>query len=587
MKSYQLLTTNKNSINSILQKSEDNIVISIPFMNDTLTIYLEKSDLYNHKFYTVTSSGDTLYTRDNRSITYQGKVSGYIKSMAAFAFAENFIYGIISTEAGNFVIGKFNINNQFSDTLIVYNDNNLRFNNPFLCQVIDTLSDETYRNEKKKNFEQQLNTSSCSSIGIYFEIRHSVHNLLGGTLNNTLNYLEGMFNVVQLIYLNENIHTFISKVFIWTTPDSYSAANNQSLYEFRNLRNLTDLGHRGNLAHLVGNVAGQGGLAFLGQGGDICLWYKTSQFAVSNIYGYYYDLPTYSWDVEVISHEIGHNLSSRHTHWCGWNGGPIDNCNTCFSLPPDGNCSNGPPPPSNGGTIMSYCHGCSQGISFSNGFGVQPGNMIRNYINSNSWCLTLENERFFQNTIMNGVVPQQYDASVRISAGKNVTSGQTGWYVVNYNNPNNFGHVTFRSGQEILLKDGFHAKQGAFFNGKIEPHIDCSALSSFSDQGGNRKNIINSSINDSINVSFNKINTVSFTINPNPAMDNLRISCNFTQENLVRDIRITDPIGKIIDMLEFSNNSINYDCSHLATGIYYVVLKTATGVLSTPFIIIR
>lgn len=90
IKSYQLLSTNKNSLSSILQKSQANIVVSIPFMDDTLVIYLEKSDLYDRNFYTVTSSGDTLYRRENKSLTYQGKVSGFVKSMAAFIFEKDY-----------------------------------------------------------------------------------------------------------------------------------------------------------------------------------------------------------------------------------------------------------------------------------------------------------------------------------------------------------------------------------------------------------------------------------------------------------------------------------------------------------------
>lgn len=44
-------------------------------MDDTLVIYREKSDLYDRNFYTVTSSGDTLYRRENNSLTYQEKIT--------------------------------------------------------------------------------------------------------------------------------------------------------------------------------------------------------------------------------------------------------------------------------------------------------------------------------------------------------------------------------------------------------------------------------------------------------------------------------------------------------------------------------
>ena len=75
-----------------------------------------------------------------------------------------------------------------------------------------------------------------------------------------------------------------------------------------------------------------------------------------------------------------HNLGSPHTQSCTWPGGAIDNCYAT-----EGGCALGPAP-TNGGTVMSYCHLTGYGINLANGFGPLPGQKIRNIIRNNP-CL--------------------------------------------------------------------------------------------------------------------------------------------------------------------------------------------------------
>ena len=82
----------------------------------------------------------------------------------------------------------------------------------------------------------------------------------------------------------------------------------------------------------------------------------------------------------VCSHEIGHNIGSNHTHWCGWPGGPIDNCTDV-----EGSCSNNPA--AQVGTLMSYCHTTSSG-SLIDFHSIVISNALTPGINGAS-CLTI------------------------------------------------------------------------------------------------------------------------------------------------------------------------------------------------------
>jgi hypothetical protein len=139
----------------------------------------------------------------------------------------------------------------------------------------------------------------------------------------------------------------------------------------------------------------QVGMELLGKGGGglaagfsgLCNPDISNSTSYSSIHSTYEDVPVYSWSVSVQTHELGHLLGSRHTHACVWNGDgtAIDGCSG-FT---EGGCDDpGYPDLGVGGTIMSYCHLVGEiGINFSNGFGPQPGSVIRNNV-TDAACLT-------------------------------------------------------------------------------------------------------------------------------------------------------------------------------------------------------
>ena len=76
-------------------------------------------------------------------------------------------------------------------------------------------------------------------------------------------------------------------------------------------------------------------------------------------------------------------MGSPHTHSCSWgpNGNePIDCCGSDAGYNECSNGCNADVSPTDGGTIMSYCHLNGTGINFNLGFGPYPKQRIQNRI---------------------------------------------------------------------------------------------------------------------------------------------------------------------------------------------------------------
>ena len=132
----------------------------------------------------------------------------------------------------------------------------------------------------------------------------------------------------------------------------------------------------------------------------------------------------YSYDVFTFTHELGHTFGSQHTHACAWGPNQNEPIDTCFTT--EGNCVGGPLPV-NGGTMMSYCTSKPNiGVNFENGFGQEPGDRIRSYINQRQCivgptsCNIPYNQNVFdENPWLNNVISDEYCHSTEIDVYDN------------------------------------------------------------------------------------------------------------------------------------------------------------------------
>lgn len=354
-----------SELQKIVNEKPEVMEMSFPFENKEITVELVKNEIFAGGFKVGTDKGNANY---KPGVYYQGIIKGDNTSVVAFSFFDKDIVGVASTnEFGNIVLGK----TKSSEEFVSYSDYKLKSKNPFSCSADELPENKTNKISFDPNKKKASKDVNNSCIRIYFEVGYGPYTQNGSDVNQTSNWVTALFNNIKTLYDNESVNVSISEIFVWTETDPYSGQPGTILNQFRTARPTFN----GDLAQLIRNPATTS-VAWVNA---LCGTYKYSYCGVNN---QNIAVPTYSWNIEAMTHELGHNLGSPHTHACAWNGDntAIDGCG-----PASGNNEgcDGPLPTTTKGTIMSYCHLVSSvGISFANGFGPQPGDLIRETIAS-------------------------------------------------------------------------------------------------------------------------------------------------------------------------------------------------------------
>ncbi len=363
-----LVNLNAQAMQRIQKEKPDVVELSFPLPDvGDVQMTLVKNEVLSSDFILRESSNPSAIVDYQPGLYYHGILKNDPNSLVSISVFDEEIIGLVNTDDGNFVIGKLKNAPQH----VIYNDKDFVGLPALDCGTPD---DGVVYKESELQFDPTKDVGDC--IRVYIEIDDDIVSNKGGTTGAT-NYITGLFNEVITLYANESLAMSISEILAWNTPAPYSGSSSSAMLSSYQSNTGS---FNGDLSHLVSYQA-SGGIAAGFSG--ICASNPDNSKCFSSIDASYNNVPSYSFSVMVCTHEMGHLIGSRHTHACVWNGNgtAIDGCagGTEGSCPVPGS-------PSGGGTIMSYCH-LTTGIDFTQGFGPQPGNVIRNTV-ANASCLS-------------------------------------------------------------------------------------------------------------------------------------------------------------------------------------------------------
>lgn len=450
---------NNSGVNAIVATRPQTIQMQIPYNGSEISILLYKVEISNELFHVDTDKATNVAYQQGAH--YRGIIENNPTSLVAMNFFKNEMSGIISdASVNNLVVGK--IDKKFNtDEYIIYSDGQMKIPNGFRCDVKDEGEVEMHENHDDNGREML----SAKCVTMYFEVDYALYQANGSDVTTSTNWMTSVFNNVQTLFANDGISTALRSVFVWTEQDPYSGSSSSDyLYQFKDFRPVFD----GDIGQLVGiDPGGLGGVAFLN---GIC---NDNRYSYSDVNLSYSTVPTYSWTVQVITHELGHQMGSRHTHACAWNGNntSIDGCGQQAGYS-EGSCATGPiPSPFLKGTIMSYCHLISGvGINFSNGFGPQPQAVILGTVNAGS-CLSSDCVNTCINTIA-AVNPIEI-TSTSISIAWDEQGSNTMWQVALLPIGGNFAMYTDKTTPNHVFNN---LQPNTFYKIRVRPM--CTGLTS-------------------------------------------------------------------------------------------------------------
>ena len=305
--------------------------------------------------YLGTEIGDVPVQMDKVAF-FKGTVKGDNSSFVYLAVFEHYTAGFIEkTTSKNtierFVVAPISIDKNSNQIMVVTKDD--AKSRPFQChtEALPSYDFDVHKSMQQAAENLKNNEKSLNSKNLVCQLAIDCDNELfiahQSNVSRAVNYVLTVVGASSAVYERDvNVSFQIPYLRIWTVVDPYPSTNAGMLGQFRDYW-LRSMRHIPRTLAMLMSAGRYGGVA----------WVNTLCSNVNDGYGFgasgigenvTYPADNYIWDVDVVSHELGHNFGSPHTHNCSWNPA-IDSCYGA-----EGGCFTGTKPRI--GTIMSYCH---------------------------------------------------------------------------------------------------------------------------------------------------------------------------------------------------------------------------------------
>ena len=349
--SYKTVQIQQEELKYLLKEAPDNFLFKMPFSEQVFELHQNKVFAEKPSIIAMGESGSQeIYPQ---ILTYKG----YLKEEEIYVtLSDKGVYVLVNSGGEKTNISPHLIENGIH---VLYKEKDIK------ATKATTDNDAVEVPEQREIVQQEIDFAKSNAVltaDLAIESDFETYQKFG-SIEAVSTYITAIMNVVSAIYERDiNLKFQIKYLRVWTTikdpyPDDLPDNQNSTSLQLERFTQywqaeMQDIDRT--LALYISVKNSGGGRGFL----DV----------LCKAYGYSYagsieqvsspSINYYSWNVNVVAHELGHNVGSPHTHNCNWQGGALDGC-----YPVEGFCQQPELPQT--GSLMSYCHLTEVGIDLN------------------------------------------------------------------------------------------------------------------------------------------------------------------------------------------------------------------------------